>query len=293
MVLKVENLNKTFKGSLTEKSRQVLSNVSFQVRSGKTTGFIGVNGSGKTTSLKCILGFLRPDQNSDTKIEFFGEPAKNGSFKSRIGYLPERPFLYDFLTAQEFLQFHWQLAGLGAGFQEKCDQVLKRVNLPGIQTKRLRQFSKGMMQRIGFAQALLTSPEFLILDEPMSGLDPDGRFLIKEIIKEQGALGTTIFFSSHYLGDIEELAEDLVIIDQGKVIYAGSTVELVNRYTPQYRVTWRKTDSGIVEERIDLNNLSDRIQEKSKTHKILHISPDFVALEAAFHQLRGTQDSGS
>ncbi len=295
MVLQVEHLNKTFKGSLTEKPRQVLADVGFSVRQGKTTGFVGVNGSGKTTSLKCLLGFLRPDPNPKTQIKFFNENANLQKFKSRIGYLPERPFLYEFLTAKEFLNFHWQLAGNAAGFQSKCDQVLQRVNLPGIQNKRLRQFSKGMMQRIGFAQALINSPEFLILDEPMSGLDPDGRFLIKEIIKQESRRGTTIFFSSHYLGDIEELSEDLIIIDQGRIIYSGLTADLVTKYSPQYRVTWKNPKmTSNIEEKIDVKLLAERILQESKNQsEILHISPDFVALEAAFHALRGAKDSGS
>lgn len=295
MVLQVKNLNKTFKGSLTEKSKQVLRDVSFEVKKGRTTGFVGVNGSGKTTSLKCVLGFLKPDPLAKTEIQFFNEPAKLENFKSRIGYLPERPYLYEFLTAQEFLHFHWKLAGGGPGFQQKCEEVLQRVNLPGIQGKRLRQFSKGMMQRIGFAQALINSPEFLILDEPMSGLDPDGRFLIKEIIKQEAARGTTIFFSSHYLGDIEELSEDLIIIDQGSVIYSGSTTDLVTRYSPQYRVTWKKSGSAAkIEEKVDIHRVAASVLEHSQSQdQLIHISPDFVALEAAFHHLRGQKDSGS
>lgn len=294
-ILQVENLNKTFKGSLTEKARQVLKGVSFQVLQGKTTGFVGVNGSGKTTSLKCILGFLKPDFQKSTRIEFFGKPAEHELFKSRIGYLPERPYLYEFLTAEEFLHFHWKLASQGDGFKKKCEEVLHRVNLAGIQGKRLRQFSKGMMQRIGFAQALIGSPEFLILDEPMSGLDPDGRFLIKEIIKQESKRGTTILFSSHYLGDIEELSENLIIIDQGSIIYHGSTVELINRYVPQYRVTWKTQPSGArLEEKIEIQSLPSSIKEHSQRQdQLIHISPDFVALEAAFHHLRGKKDSGS
>lgn len=290
MVLEVSHLNKTFHGSLTEKARPVLKDVQFSVAQGKTTGFVGVNGSGKTTSLKCVLGFLRPDRNEKLSIRFFGKEAELKQYNSQIGYLPERPFLYEFLTAEEFLNFHWRLSGGGEGFQQKCAEVLKRVNLPGVQEKRLRQFSKGMMQRIGFAQALLRSPQLLILDEPMSGLDPDGRFLIKEVIKEEAKRGTSIFFSSHYLGDIEELCQDLVIIDQGQIIYSGSTADLVSQYSPKYRVTWAQADKKI-EEIVDLKELPQRLT--SSSGKLVHVSPDFVALETAFHQLRGQKDSGS
>lgn len=221
--LYVQNLNKSFSLGLFRKHKQILSDVSFEIESGKTTGFIGVNGSGKTTSLKCILGFITPDSG---QIHFFEKKSELGSdVKARIGYLPERPYLYEFLTAQEFLKFHWDLSGGGAGFQEAAAKVLKKVELANVEDRRLRSFSKGMLQRIGMAQALLRDPEFLILDEPMSGLDPDGRLLIKDIIREERGRGRTIFFSSHLLNDMDELCDNLVVIDGGKMIFQGSQKE--------------------------------------------------------------------
>jgi ABC-2 type transport system ATP-binding protein len=218
-MLKIDGINKTFKGQLFEKKHHVLKNLSFKVEPGQVTGFIGVNGAGKTTSLKCALGFIRPDSGT---ISFFNEGPLNQKSKHRIGYLPERPYYYDFLTTRQFLKFHWDLTGGGPHFEERAKEILDKVNLINVLDRHLRSFSKGMLQRAGMAQAMLRNPEFLILDEPMSGLDPDGRVIIKDIILEQKNRGTTIFFSSHLLGDMDELCDRLVVIDKGQLIYQGS-----------------------------------------------------------------------
>lgn len=217
-MLSVQNLTKSFQANFYNSPVTVLKNLSFEVHAGKTTGFVGVNGAGKTTTLKCVLGFVRPENG---KALFFGQNELNAEVKQRIGYLPERPYYYDFLTAFEFLKFHWDLAGGGLGFQARAEEVLEKVNLPSVKEKRLRSFSKGMLQRIGIAQAILKKPDFLILDEPMSGLDPDGRIIIKDIILEQKKNGTTIFFSSHLLGDMDELCDNLVVIHSGELVYQG------------------------------------------------------------------------
>lgn len=220
--LKVDHLSKTFRGGVFEKDKHVLQSLSFSVPEGKTTGFIGVNGSGKTTSIKCVLDFIHPDSGS---IEFFGEKRLTPEIKRRIGYLPERPYYYEFLTAIEFLQFHWRLAGAVGDFEARALEVLQEVDLIKAKDRRLRAFSKGMLQRVGMAQALLCKPEFLILDEPMSGLDPDGRALIKDIIRDEQKNGTSIFFSSHLLNDMDELCDHLVVIDDGKLIFQGPLLE--------------------------------------------------------------------
>jgi ABC-2 type transport system ATP-binding protein len=221
-MVKVEGLDKIFDPGLFEQKKHVLKNLSFQVRQGKTTGFVGVNGAGKTTTLKCILGFIHPNKG---EVEFFNEGPLTSEVKTRIGYLPERPYYYEFLKASEFLRFHWQLSTTKKNekqnFESRAQEILQKVNLSDVWDRQLRSFSKGMLQRIGLAQALLRRPEFLILDEPMSGLDPDGRILIKDIILEEKLKGTTIFFSSHLLGDMDELCDDLVVINQGELQYQG------------------------------------------------------------------------
>lgn len=290
--LKVEGLNKSFPGSAFEKSRQVLFDVSFRVRAGVTTGFIGVNGSGKTTSLKCVLGFIHPQRG---EISIYGRPQSDLAVRSKIGYLPERPYLYEYLTAHEFLRFHWDLTGGGANFAQACGQVLDRVNLRHAEHKRIRTFSKGMMQRVGFAQALLRDPEMLILDEPMSGLDPDGRYLIKDILREEKKRGRTVFFSTHYLSDVEELCEDLVVIDQGKILYQGPTLDLVGRGTSRVRIAYQlpseRSPSELICDQDQVVTELQRLHEQKA--RVLGMASEHVGLEVAFKSLRGTKDSGS
>jgi ABC-2 type transport system ATP-binding protein len=225
--LEVRDLRKNFPGGLFEKDHEILRGISFRVRKGKVTGFVGANGSGKTTTLKCLLGFIFPDSG---EVRFFEGGSLGTQALKRIGFFPERPYLYEFLTAGEYLHMHWDLSGGGAGFEPARDRVLKEVNLLGVENRRMRSFSKGMLQRIGIAQAILRRPEFLILDEPMSGLDPDGRLLMKDILRHLHKEGTSIFFSSHLLHDLEELCDDLIIIEKGELLFTGELKELQVKY---------------------------------------------------------------
>jgi ABC-2 type transport system ATP-binding protein len=226
-ILEVKKLNKTFPGGLFEKSRHVLKDVTFSLPGGETTGFVGSNGSGKTTSIKCMLDFMRPDSG---EILFFGNPL-NLQAKRRIGYLPERPYLYEFLSGMEFLRLHWNLVQESdKDFINRAHEALKRVDLFEARDIKLRQYSKGMLQRVGIAQAILNKPDLLILDEPMSGLDPDGRGLVKDILREEAKRGTSLFFSSHLLQDMEELCSHLVVINKGAVLYDGDLSPFMKQY---------------------------------------------------------------
>lgn len=214
--IEVKNLNKSFRGNAFSKPKQVLFNVNFQVKEGATTGFVGANGSGKTTSLKCLLQFIFPETGD---MKFFGTPLSRKT-KEKIGYLPERPYFHEFLTGTEFLHFHWRLLGQPEKlFRDRADRALKRVDLHHAKDRLLRSYSKGMLQRIGLAQAILSDPQLLILDEPMSGLDPDGRLMVKDILREQQKNGITLFFSSHLLQDMEELCSELLIMNKGHILY--------------------------------------------------------------------------
>jgi len=227
--IQVKNLNKSFKKSFYEKRKQVLKNVSFDVPKNKTTGFVGNNGSGKTTSLKCIFEFIFKDSGD---VLFFNEKMTPKTRK-KIGYLPERPYLYEFLTAEEFLKFHLKLSGMSLvneSVDVLVDETLNKVGLLDAKKKALRSFSKGMLQRAGLAQALVHKPEILVLDEPMSGLDPDGRLMVKDILKEEKKKGITIFFSSHLLQDMEELCDHLVAIHHGEIIYNADLKSFMSQY---------------------------------------------------------------
>jgi ABC-2 type transport system ATP-binding protein len=222
--LKFRDVNKSFPQGFLMNKKPVIFSANFSVREGRSTGFVGANGSGKTTLLKLALGFIFPDSGN---IEYPTSQNNHTKFRKRLGYLPERPYYYDFLTAYEFLKMHWDLGGgRRSDFEVSANRVLKQVKLGQEGNSRLRTFSKGMLQRIGLAQALLHNPDFLILDEPMSGLDPDGRFEVRSLLKEQKAKGTTLFFSSHLIEDVEALCDDIIVISNGKIVFSGAIEDL-------------------------------------------------------------------
>lgn len=218
--LEVRSITKKFRTDFYKKPQQVLWDVSFKIYQGRSVGFIGPNGVGKSTTIKCILNFIFPDSG---EILFFDERFLL-KHRNKIGFLPERPFFQEFLTGLEFLKLHWDLAQMPKdGFQPRAAEVLESVKLAHAKNKKLKEFSKGMLQRIGIAQAILCKPEFLILDEPMSGLDPDGRILIKQILRTLRENKMTVLMSSHLLEDVEELCDDLLIMHEGRVVYSGET----------------------------------------------------------------------
>ena len=283
-IIEVINLNKSFDPGLFKPKNQVLKNVNFSVAQGKTTGFIGINGSGKTTTLKSILGFLFPDSG---EILFFGGQKRCNEIFSKIGYLPERPYLPDFLSAEEFLKFHWHLNHGKGDFAENRNRVLRAVNLEGVENKRLRFFSKGMLQRIGMAQALLHQPELLILDEPMSGLDPDGRMIMKDIIKSEQKKGTSIFFSSHLLGDMEELCSNVVVIDAGKILYQGEIAPLVLGVDSEFSIVSINQDKHIAEKVVTQLELQNELTAISNSgRQVIRVTPKQIGIEKAFSKLR-------
>lgn len=218
-ILEVKNIKKSFQPDFYRAAQQILKDVSFTVESGQFVGFIGPNGAGKTTTIKCLLEFIFADSG---KALFFGEELTVEN-RARIGFLPERPYFQEFLTGLEFLRLHWKLSHQkNDEFAAKALQVLQLVKLDHAKDKKLKNYSKGMLQRIGIAQALITDPDFLIFDEPMSGLDPDGRILIKQILRSLKERKHTVLMSSHLLEDVEELCDHLVIVHAGSVVYTGS-----------------------------------------------------------------------
>jgi ABC-2 type transport system ATP-binding protein len=223
-ILKVQELRKSYKKGFIPKSHLVLKGLSFSLPERTVTGFLGGNGAGKTTTIKCLLGLAFPDAGD---IRFFGDQLLSNDVKRRIGFLPERPYFYEYLTGLEFLRFYAELSTQFSKpiFLDRAHRLLKRVDLYHAKDKRLRDYSKGMLQKIGVAQALIHDPELVILDEPMSGLDPDGRYYLSEIIRETANDGKCVFFSSHVLGDTEALCDRLVVLTDGKLSYEGGTHE--------------------------------------------------------------------
>lgn len=204
-----------------------LKGCSLTVYRGETFGLLGPNGAGKTTLLKLLLGIIRPTSGHGLLL---GNPLGDRVVKQRIGYLPENAYYYDYLTGWEFLQMIAGLFQIPAKVQrQRIPQLLELVGLPLVaaRKKQLRQYSKGMLQRVGMAQALINDPELVFLDEPMSGLDPLGRYQMRQIILSLKEQGKTIFFNSHILSEVEQICDRVAILAQGELICCGSLDELL------------------------------------------------------------------
>lgn len=228
----IEGLSKTYKSNWPWKPPVVgLSGLSLSVHQGEIYGFLGPNGAGKTTTLKILVGLM---QASGGKAEVLGRPAGDVQVRRRIGFLPESPYFYDYLTAEEFLGFYGQLAGLSkVDLAPRITEFLEVVGLSHARERQLRKFSKGMLQRVGLAQALIHDPELVILDEPMTGLDPVGRKQIRDLILGLRDRGKTVFFSSHIIPDVEMICDRVGVILQGKLFAEGRVDELVNAGSAQ------------------------------------------------------------
>jgi ABC-2 type transport system ATP-binding protein len=270
-VLSVKNLKKSYKSGFIPTKTEVLKGINFSVSEGKITGFLGGNGAGKTTTMKCFLGLNHADSG---EVRFFDNQYLSEEVKKRIGFLPERPYFYEYLTGTEFLQFYGRLSTKykRKDLNERIERLLKRVDLSHAKDRRLRDYSKGMVQKIGIAQALIHDPEFLILDEPMSGLDPDGRYYLSEIIRETAKEGRAVFFSSHLLPDAEKLCEDLVILKAGEVVFQGSTDSFLRKMGESTLVTYSSSsgrESKIIEKELDLQAFIKKIvNEGSSIYEI-------------------------
>lgn len=281
-VLSVRNLKKSFRKSWPGKGVQALKGVSFDVEKGSITGFLGANGAGKTTTIKCLLGLALPDEG---EVRFFGSNELTNDVKRRIGFLPERPYFYEYLTGREFLRFYGELSSdvSAAELRDRIDKLLTRVGLQHAGDRPLRGYSKGMLQRVGIAQALVHRPDFIILDEPMTGLDPDGRFEVSQIIRETAGEGTAVFFSSHLLPDAEQLCQRLVILKLGELVYQGSTRDLLGQVAKGYQVTSSKEGrltTNLIDDLQTLQTELDRLRTSRET--IVEIKPLRLTLEEAF-----------
>jgi ABC-2 type transport system ATP-binding protein len=223
-VIQIKGLNKTYPRGFIHRY-EALKEVNLSVKKAEIFGFLGPNGAGKTTLIKAILGLLRHDSGS---IKLFDKGIDDTEVKNNIGYLPETPNFYSYLTSFEIMKLYARLYNMKGNVDVIVKEKLELVGLKDAIHTRLRAFSKGMLQRLGMAQALINDPELLILDEPMSGLDPIGRAEFKEIMRKLRKQGKTIFFSSHIIPDAEELCDHVAVIRTGKIIKIGTVSELVD-----------------------------------------------------------------
>ena len=212
-------------GFWRKRSYRALDRLTLDVEAGEVFGFLGPTGAGKTTTLKLLLQLQFP---TGGRAEILGRPLGDISVKRRIGYLPENPYFYDYLTAEELLTYFAELFGIrGAERTTRVSRLLDEVGIAGERRLQLRKFSKGMLQRVGIAQALINNPELVIFDEPMSGLDPLGRRDVRALILRLRDAGCTVFFSSHVLSDAEALCNRVAILARGRLVASGRLTDML------------------------------------------------------------------
>lgn len=232
-VIEIQNLSKDYEvGFWRKKKVRALDDLSLTVERGEIFGFLGANGAGKTTTIKLLMRLMFP---SGGTARILGSSIDDVKMHGRIGYCPENPYFYDYLTARELINYFGELFGMNSAHRKRrTEELLTRVGLEEKSwNKQLRKFSKGMLQRVGLAQALINEPEVVFLDEPMSGLDPVGRREIRELIADLRGGGTTVFMSTHILSDIEALCDRVAIMRSGKLAATGKLAELLSQSNEQ------------------------------------------------------------
>ena len=222
----IENLTKIFPVPLRRQRVTAVRNISFEVRTGEVYGLLGPNGSGKSTTLKILLGLVTPNQG---RAMIFGEDSRDYHSRRDVGFLPENPYFYKFLTAAETLRFYGKVCGMGGAILNKrIDELIHLVGLEDARDRRIGGFSKGMLQRIGLAQALIQDPRLVVLDEPTAGVDPAGSHQIRDLILDLKKRGKTVLLTSHLLEQVQEICDRVGIMARGEMIREGALADLVS-----------------------------------------------------------------
>jgi ABC-2 type transport system ATP-binding protein len=255
VVLSVDKLGKTFRKPFTGRKVEAVREVSFEVERGTIFGFLGPNGAGKTTTIKMLVGLISATRGRATIL---GEEVPSPEAMGKVGFLPENPYVYPYLTPREFVSLCGRLNGLGGkNLAKRVEKVIERVGMLYAIDRPVRALSKGMLQRTGLAAALVHEPELLVLDEPMSGLDPVGRKEVADIIVEEAQAGRTVFFSSHILADIERLCDHVCMLRKGEVVKAGAIDDLLGESRRRTEITLVDVPEGF-----DVDALSKQIVGK-------------------------------
>lgn len=283
-LIDVRGLEKTFQVGFFERKRvAAVKGVSFDVRRGEIFGFLGPNGAGKTTTIKMLTGLIAP---SGGEAFLFGKPVPTPASRERLGFLPENPYVYPYLTPREFVELSGQLSGLrGKALRSRTTQVLEHVKIAYAADRQVRRLSKGMLQRTGIAAALVADPEMLILDEPMSGLDPVGRKEVKDLMFAERDRGRTIFFSTHILGDVEAMCDRVAILREGRVVVSGALRSLLR--------------GDVIRTEVTLANVSTDLEATLLAQGFpVHRRPDLVLIDVegegrVSEALRAALDAGA
>jgi ABC-2 type transport system ATP-binding protein len=276
--IETQNLTKEYPhGFLHLKRKTSLENLTMQVEDGEVFGFLGPNGAGKSTTIKLLMGIIFPTAGS---AQILGKPVSDVSMHQEIGYLPEQPYFYDYLTAAEVLDYFARFHGFGAAERkERVQKMLRKVGLETAGKIQLRKFSKGMLQRVGLAQAIVHDPKLLILDEPMSGLDPVGRREVRDIILGLKNAGKTILFSTHILSDAETLCDRVGVIAGGRLRGVGAPGSIVGVKSLGMEIIFELAGSGAQIEKVRA--------KATKSGANYRMSVSEAELYAALEELRG------
>ncbi len=244
LAIETKQLSKTYYGDFWKKPVQALFPLDLQIGLGETFGFVGPNGAGKTTTIKILTGLQ--DATSGEAL-LLGKPCQEATSREKLGFLPERPYFYTHLTAREVLNFYGHLYHMSKkGLSKRIEELLERVSMSDFGDIPLQQYSKGMLQRIGLCQTLLHRPQIIILDEPMSGLDPLGRALVRDIIVEEKNKGATVFFSSHVLSDVEAICTRVAILVKGELRRVGPIDDLIGNQVTSVECLFEGDNTDVV-----------------------------------------------
>jgi ABC-2 type transport system ATP-binding protein len=285
-MFEVKNISKSFKGKnghFWEKQIEILKNLNFSIEEAKITGFLGANGAGKTTFLKIFFKFLSQDSG-----HFNFNPSLGHNFKevlSRVGYLPERPYFHQHLTGTDFLRYMGDLSKVNRrDLASRIDRWSGQLKIDHALDRDLKFYSKGMLQRLGFLSTLIHDPLLVILDEPLSGLDPLGRKELKDIMLEIKSEGKTVFFSSHIVSDVEEVSDNVVFMKDGVIEYAGDILSLIKESTDDSLYNIEYYNKELIKKEVELINLESEIKNLIKSNSdILSIKKKSKNLEEIFY----------
>ncbi len=244
--VEIDGLVKDFRPGLGLRAKRVLHGVTFNVEAGELFGFVGPNGAGKTTTLKVLMGLIRP---TGGRASILGCDVREHDYRRHVGFLPEAPYFYDYLSGAEFLHFYAKVCGVpGAERDARVAELLGLVGLDHAGAARLRTYSKGMLQRIGIAQALVHDPQVVFLDEPMSGIDPIGRKEIRDLILHLKDEGKTVFMNTHILSDVEMLCDRVAVIVKGRIRFDGRPHEFSTAGDPETDVVLAHAPAALVDD---------------------------------------------
>ena len=250
--LDIQNLGKVFKGKKRQ-TVEALKGLTLSIEQGEVFGFLGPNGAGKSTTIKCMMGLIRPTAGAAT---IMGEPVGSEVSRRHVGYLPENPAFYDYLTAEEYLQFVGRTFKLQESvLARRSEEILKQLELWDARKRPIRGYSKGMVQRVGLAQVLIHDPDVYILDEPMSGLDPIGRALVKEIILDLKKRGKCVFFSTHITDDVEKICDRVGILLHGELKLVERVDTIMEQGVIGYQVRLKGADGTVLDHTVAKDKL--------------------------------------